>query len=79
MSLLVRKSVFGVSDQVMLQPANSARIYNTFQQANNKGADQTAQMCRLVCTFVVSNPSKTGFLASWPYKHNPERKIENIL
>ena len=27
--------------------------YFTFQIANSKGADQTAWMCRLVCTFVV--------------------------
>ena len=33
--------------------------YDTFQKVNNKGVDQSAQMHRLVCTFV-----KTGFLAS---------------
>ena len=37
---------------------------DTFQNANNKGADQSAQMCRLVCAFVVCKPPKTGFLAS---------------
>ena len=31
--------------------------YNTFQKANNKGADQTARS--LVCTFVVRKPSTT--------------------
>ena len=31
---------------------------------NNKGADQTARMRRLVCDFVVRKPRKTGFLAS---------------
>ena len=25
----------------------------TFQKANNKGADQTVQVCRLACTFIV--------------------------
>ena len=33
---------------------------------NNKGADQTAGMCRLVCTCVVSKPPKTGFLTVRP-------------
>ena len=33
---------------------------------NNKGADQTAHMHRLVCAFVVRKPRKTGFLASRP-------------
>ena len=28
---------------------------------NNKGADQTARMRRLVCGFVVCKPPKTGF------------------
>ena len=27
--------------------------HDTFQRENNKGADQTARICRLVCTFVV--------------------------
>ena len=35
-------------------------IYNTFQKANNKGADQTARMRRLICTLVVRQPPKTG-------------------
>ena len=30
------------------------QVFNyTFQRVNNKEADQTAQMCRLVCTFIV--------------------------
>ena len=33
---------------------------------SNKGADQTARMRRLVCTFVVLKPPKTDFLASRP-------------
>ena len=40
--------------------------YATFQKANNKGADQTARMRRLVCACVVRKPLKTGFLASRP-------------
>ena len=31
---------------------------------NNRGADQTALMLRLVCTFVVRIPQKTSFLAT---------------
>ena len=31
-------------------------IYDTFQKANNKGADQTVQMRRVVCSFVVPKP-----------------------
>ena len=37
---------------------------------NNKGADQTARMCRLVCICVVRKPQKTGFLASRLIYHN---------
>ena len=40
--------------------------YDTFQKANNKGADQSARMRRLVCACVVCKPRKTGFLASRP-------------
>ena len=40
--------------------------YGAFQKTNNKGADQTARMRRLVCAFVVRKPPKTGFLATGP-------------
>ena len=44
--------------------------YFTFQIANNKGADQTARMRRLVCTFVVRKshrgPYDVEAQASWP-------------
>ena len=36
------------------------------KKANNKGTDQNARMRRLVCTCVVRNPLKTGFLAVRP-------------
>ena len=39
--------------------ACSSFRYDTFQQANNKGAGQTARMRRLVCSFVVPNPTPT--------------------
>ena len=32
------------------------------QAVNNKGADRTAQMCRLICAFVVHILHKAGFL-----------------
>ena len=53
MGLVVRKPVFGVSDKASFKPVFSAIetsytcskiIYDVFQKANNKGADQTAQM-----------------------------------
>ena len=40
--------------------------YCTIYEANNKGADQTAQMRRLICTFVVRIWHKTHFRMSWP-------------
>ena len=46
--------------------------YGTFQLANNKGADQTARMRRLVCACVVRKPPKSGFLASRP-SHNADQ------
>ena len=44
----------------------STFTYDNFQNVNNKGADQTAQMRRLVCACVVRKPPKTGFLTSRP-------------
>ena len=40
--------------------------YFTFQIANDKGADQTARMRRLICAFVIRNKEKSGFLVSMP-------------
>ena len=60
----MRKSVFGVSDKMRLKPVSSATEtswkieilpvhskfrYDTFQKSNNKVADQSALMRRLVC------------------------------
>ena len=33
---------------------------------NNKGASQTAWVCRLACAFVIRKPPKSGFFESWP-------------
>ena len=54
-------------------------MYDTFQKVNNKGADQTAQMRRLVCCCVVRKSPKTGFLASRPISFNTCRTIDNLL
>ena len=80
MGLVVRKLVLGVSDKARLKPACSATgtrwkidskfRYDTFQKMNNKGADQTVRMRRLVCDCVVCKPSKTGFLATRPKYDN---------
>ena len=41
-------------------------IYDTFQKANNKVADQTARMRRLVCVFVVRKPRRQIFSCRGP-------------
>ena len=51
--------------------------YCALQIANNKGADQTARMCRLVCACVFRKPLKTGFLTSrpiWPNLNDVTQK-----
>ena len=67
------KAVFGVSDKASYKPVSLATetSYNieispvaSLLMVLNKGADQTAQMRRLVCTCVVRKSPKTGFLAS---------------
>ena len=76
MGLVARKPVFGVSDKVRLKPVPTATetsqkieislaasLNLCIPKANNKGADQTARMRRLVCVFIVHKSSKTGFLA----------------
>ena len=76
LSHVTRKSVFGVSDPVRLklvcsvtqtswsrESGFSRYRYYTILVANNKGADQTVQMCRLSCTFVVRIWQKQVF--SW--------------
>ena len=55
----------------MLKPTKNGELryymYHTFQIANNKGADQTARMRRLVCAFVVRQQKSQGFLRRGPY------------
>ena len=53
--------------------------YDTFQKTNNKGADQTAHMCRLVCAFVVRKPLKTDFLTSRPICSSTFKKKITVL
>ena len=42
------------------------QVYIYFPKINSKGADQNAQMRRLVCACVVIKPRRSGFLASAP-------------
>ena len=41
--------------------------YDTFQKANNKCADQTARMRRLVCDCVLTNPRRQVFSRRGPF------------
>ena len=81
MGLVVTKSVSGVSHKARLKSSSSATETSlkieisaiasldnsdTFQKANNKGADQTVPMRRVVCTFDVHKPLKIDFLALRP-------------
>ena len=62
-------SLISYRDQLVnWNSAWSKFTYITIQNGNNKGADQTARMRRLVCACVVHKPPKTGFLASRPKK-----------
>ena len=63
MRLDATKPVFRVFEEARLKPADYLEIrnfacskprYDTFQKANNKGADQTARMRRLVCAYVIT-------------------------
>ena len=52
----------------MLKPTKKKNLETfTFQVANNKGADQTVRMRRLVCAFVVSKQQIQGFSRRGPY------------
>ena len=73
-SLVTRKPVFGVFDQVRLKPACAATEASKrleisdiditiSRQRITKGSDQTARMSRLICSFVVSIWHKQVF--SW--------------
>ena len=75
MGLIATKPVIGFSDNARLKTsllsyidylenwnfAYSRLRYYSLPRANNKGADQSAQMRRLVCAFVVRQPPKTVF------------------
>ena len=53
--------------KIEISPVHVARLHMILsKKTNNKGADQTARMRRLVCTCVVRKPPKAGFLTSWP-------------
>ena len=77
MGLDATKPVCGVSDKASLlsyrdylENWNFTCIkftYGTFQKMNNKDADQTVRMCRLVCPFVVCEPWRQVFSRRGPY------------
>ena len=70
MGLDVTKPVFPVSGTARLKPVSQLQRlenwnfdcskfrYDTFQKVNKKGADQSAWMRRLVCTFVHTGQCK---------------------
>ena len=74
-------SVIGFSDKVILKQAYSAMqtsqnneiLYEASlnitlcSERKNKGADQTAHMCRVVCAFVVHMQQNGVFLQGGPY------------
>ena len=75
MTLDAIKPVFGVNDKARLKPVSTDRLarnfkknacskikYDTFREGNNKGADQSAGMRRLVCAFVDHKPLRQVFL-----------------
>ena len=45
--------------------------YDTFQKANNKGCDQSANLCRLVCAFAVFSLGRQVFSHQGPLKKMP--------
>ena len=87
MSLVARKPVFGVSDHLRLKRAaqlqklarveflgKASRGINTVHAVNNKGADQTARMRRLICAFVVHIRHKQVF--SWWGSYEGEHNLQ---
>ena len=80
MGLDMTKPVFRVSDKVRLKSVSSATEISYKMEISsaasldmiisnkgiNKGADQSAWMHSLVCTFVVRKPLKTDFLVPRP-------------
>ena len=53
--------------------------YYPFKQVNNKGADQSVRMRRLVCVFGVGKPPMTGFLALSPIWYMKSWSNFNLL
>ena len=46
---------------------NGRYANDSFQKCNNKSADQTGQMCRLVCAFIVHMQQSQAFLCQGPF------------
>ena len=77
MGLVARKPVFGfTTKRVSNQSPQLQRLvrklkfhlftYDTFQKENNKGADQTARMRRLVCACVIRKSRRQVFSRRGP-------------
>ena len=70
----MRKCAFGISDQKRFKPASSASETRFIieildlaraQDSEQKGADQTARMRRLICAFIVRICHLAGFCMTW--------------
>ena len=71
----MRKCVFGMSDQVRFKPASSAsetrfiieilEWVSCSQGSEQKDADQTARMRRLICAFIVRICHLADFRMTW--------------
>ena len=62
-----KTDVYNVYLLIILQRGCSSmyRKEKRKKAANNKGADQTVPMCRLICAYCCSHMAETGFLMMW--------------
>ena len=76
--LNARNPVFSATETSRNSEISLVAIFDLiFSKKNNKGADQSARMRRLVCAF-VRKPLKTGFLALRP-KNVLRRKMAKVV
>ena len=89
MDLVARKPVFGVSDKVRMKPFSAAAEtsqkleicliasfrYDIFRRANNKRANQTARIRRLVCAGVVLKPRGQAQILFTPIQFSSSSNI----
>ena len=66
-AVFIQTSLLSYRDLLEDQNFTCSKLRNDcFKNANNKGADKTARIRRLVCAIVVHKASKTGFLVCGP-------------